>query len=56
VTEPPAASPLDASAMVAPLFTRLARFLGLPPPAPPRPMSTAEAAADKEMHDRAIGR
>ena len=56
VTEPPAASPLDASAVVAPLFSRLARFLGLPPPAPPRPMSATEIAADKEMHDRAIGR
>ncbi|MDE2300754.1 MAG: penicillin-binding protein, partial [Burkholderiales bacterium] len=54
--EAPAASPLDASAVVAPLFTRLARFLGLPPAAPLRPMSPAEIAADKEMHDRAIGR
>ena len=54
--EPPAASPLDAAAVVAPLFTRLARFLGLPPATPPQPMSAAEIAADKEMHDRAIGR
>ena len=56
VAEPPPASVLDAAAVVTPLFTRLARFLGLPPPAPPRPISAAEAAADKVMHDRAIGR